>query len=126
MRISFDVNHDESYYKVKWQGRINNVDLVNAYRSFFESREWVPGYDSFVDLSEFDASNITANGVLSLASLVKETFASHNINPKIAVYAPQDLPYGLSRQYSVGVDSIESHEVFRDKNEALKWLKRSK
>jgi len=124
--ISFEVNHDESYYIVKWQEELTDTVLVNAYKVFFESKEWVPGYDSFTDLSKWDEVGITGNGLRSLATLVEETFAPHSIHPKIAVYASQDLPFGLSKMYSVGVDNFETHKVFRDKSEALKWLKSSK
>ena len=124
--ISFEVNHDESYYIAKWQDGLTDAILVNAYKAFFESQEWIQGYDSFTDLSEWDELGITGNGLRSLATLVEKTFAPHSIHPKIAVYAPHDLPFELSRIYSVGVDTFETHKVFRDKNDALKWLKSSK
>jgi len=123
MPILFEVNHDDSYYIAKWEGRVTDKSLSDGYRAFFESQEWVPGYDSLVDLSELDATDITQTGLQHLAELVKSTFAPHGIHPRIAVYAPHDLPYGLSRMYSAGVESFETHRTFRDKSEALEWLR---
>jgi len=123
--ILFEVNHKESYYIAKWRGRVTDEALINAYEAFFKSQDWVPGYNSLVDLSELDATGVTVAGLHALASLVERTFAPHNIHPKIAVYAPHDLPFGLARMYSIKVESFESHEVFRDKEEALRWLKSS-
>ncbi len=124
MGVSIETKHKESYYLAKWQGRITDAVLLKAYEDFFKSTEWVPGHDSLVDQSELDATELTSYGLQSLQSLVKRTFAPHNIHPKIAVYAIHDLPYGLSRMYSARVEDYESHAVFREKTEAIKWLKK--
>ncbi len=125
MPIKFDVNHAQTYYRAKWQGQITDEDLINAYKAFFAGQEWVPGYNSVVDMSELDATALTTGGVRALASLVKTTFEPHNIHPKIAVYAPYDLPYGLSRMYSVEVNTFETHRTFRDMEELFEWLRSS-
>ena len=123
MPIVLEVNHEEGYYLAKWSQVVTDAEVVSSYRAFFESERWVPGYDSLVDLSELDAADLTANGVNSLARLVQSTFERHKIHPKIAVYAPEDVPYGLARMYSVKVESFESHEVFRNRQDALDWLR---
>ena len=122
MPVTFEVNHEESYYHAKWQGRLTDEELINDYKAFFASQEWVPGYNSLVDLSELDATALTNGGLQTLAGLVERTFAPHDIHPKIAVYAPHDLPYGLSRIYSVKVGTFETHRSFRNKDETLEWL----
>jgi len=122
MHISFEVKHDESYYVATWHGRVTDAYLVEAYTAFFDSEDWVPGHNSFVDLSEFDPADISPTGLRALAALVESRFTPHNFRAKIAVYAPHDLPYGLSRMYSVDVDSFETHRSFREKDKALAWL----
>jgi len=126
MSIQFEVNQDESCYLAKWEGRLTDADLLSAYKAFFDSEDWVPGHNSLVDLSELDAADITPAGLQSLAGLVRSRFAPHNIHPRIAVYAPHDLPYGLARMYSVRVEAFESHAAFRDRDEAIEWLRTGK
>jgi hypothetical protein len=60
--------------------------------------------------------------VKKLARLIEGTFRKHGIFPRVAVYAPYDLPYGLSKVYSVESESFESVEVFRNLAEAKAWL----
>ena len=126
MPILVETNHNESYYLAKWQGPITDDVLLKAYEDFFQSSEWVPGHDSLVDQSELDATELTVSGMQSLQNLVRRTFAPHNIHPNIAVYAIDDLSYGLARMYSVWVEQFELHTVFRSKDEALKWLKEAR
>jgi hypothetical protein len=74
------------------------------------------------DLSEADLTEITADGVWNLARMVEELFRPHNIFPKVAVYAPNDLDYGMARIYSAHAEKFEAHRVFRDFDEARAWL----
>lgn len=77
-----------------------------------------------VDLSEADVSNVTADGLVSLAMTLADLFERDGIELyKTAVYSPEDLPFGLSRLYEAyTADSPESVQVFRDRDEALSWL----
>ena len=86
---------------------------------FFESHEWVPGYHSLADLNELDTTEITLTCQQNLEKLVKATFAPHNIYLNIAVYAPHDLVFGLSRMCSVEVQEFENHQAFRDKDNPI-------
>ena len=123
MPVTFEVIHQESYYHATWTGLLTAEELLESYKTFFNSNQWVPGYNSFVDLSNLNAKCLITKGVIALASLVERTFKPHNINPKTAVFAPDDLPFGLSRMYSPYVESFETYLTFRDKETALKWLK---
>jgi hypothetical protein len=42
---------------------------------------------------------------------------------KVAVYSPHDLPFGLARMYEgMSDESIQKLYVFRERDEAEKWL----
>ncbi len=123
MPITFEVIHEAGYYLARWRGRITDQELLEDYKSFFESGDWVPGHNSLADLSELDATDLSSDALRALAALVRRTFAPHGIQPKIAAYAPYDLPFGLARMYSVKVEAFESFRPFRDRDEALAWLR---
>ncbi len=62
-------------------------------------------------------SNEVKNMALFIASLGKR------FNNRVALVAPDDLPYGLMRQGTVGSEEIGIQaEVFRDFTKAREWL----
>jgi hypothetical protein len=111
-----------SYYESKFEGTITDSIMLEDFRAFFASSDWVPEHNELADLSEADLSNVTPDGIKGLASFIKLTFQSKGISPKVAVFAPNDLPFGLARMYSVPAEDFETHMVFRDLNEAKLWL----
>jgi len=122
MPLKFIVFPEDGYYIAGFVGAIADRDMLDDYKSFFVSNEWFPGLNELTDLSEVDASQVTADGVANLALMIKDHFQQHKFSPKVAVYAPHDLPCGLARMYSTAADAIETHEVFRDLAEARAWL----
>jgi len=78
-----------------------------------------------VDLSQAEVSEITTDCVRRLALYVESVFRAQGISSaKTAVYAPKDLPFGLSSVYSAyASESPENVRVFRDLFEAKEWLK---
>ena len=122
MPITFSVYPNQGYYIAKFVGIVTDREMLDDYKRFFSSDEWVPGLNELTDISAADVTQVTSNGVRDLANLIEGIFRQHNSSPKVAVYAPHDLPYGLSRMYSVEAERFELHEVFRDLAEAKAWL----
>ena len=124
MAVSFSVNHDLRYFFTKWCGNLTDVELLEGYKSFFESESWQPGLNEFVDMSEAISSEISSDAIRELALYCEELYKSHDINAiKTAVYAPNDLSYGIARMYTGwSGDSPESIRTFRDYEEAREWL----
>jgi uncharacterized protein (DUF169 family) len=67
--------------------------------------------------------DLTNEEIINIAEYGKSIFIKPS---RIAIVAPQDLAYGLSRMFGVYRDQ-ESHSsagVFRNKKEAMEWLKK--
>ncbi len=98
--------------------------MLSKYLEFYRGHEWVPSMREFVDLSVADLSLVTADGLVSLANTLADLFEGDGISVyKTAVYSPNDLPFGLARLYEAyTADSPEAVQVFRDRDEALRWL----
>ena len=122
MPVKFTVHPDDGYYLAKFVGKISDSEMLNDFRRFFSGDKWIPGLNELADISEADVTGITADGVNKLAMLIENIFQQYGISPKVAVYAPHDLPYGLARMYSVSAEKFETHDVFRDLDEAKAWL----
>lgn len=122
MPIKFNVYPNDGYYISKSRGAITDAGMLDDYRRFFAGDEWIPGMNELADLSEADVTQVTIDGVNKLAELIEGIFQQHDILPRVAVFAPNDLSYGLSRMYSVKAERFESLKVFRDLIEARAWL----
>ena len=86
--------------------------------------EWSPAMYELVDLSEADLNSITGHGLAGLADAVAGIFEDAGVSTsRTAVYSLRDMPFGLARIYEAYThESPESVQVFRDRNEALRWL----
>jgi len=124
MPIEFTVNHESSYFTTKYIGKVSEDEVIDLYTTFFEDDGWAPGLNELVDHSELDGSNLNGDGLRKIAMFASYFYKEHNIsNVKTAIFAPKDLPFGLSRIYDVMTDdSPEEVGVFRDMQEAKSWL----
>lgn len=122
MPIKITAYPDEGYYISKYVGTITDMEMMDVFKRFFASDEWVPGMSELADISDADLNEITSDGLLKLANMVEGIFRQHKFSMRVAVYAPHDLGYGMARVYSVHAERFESHKVFRDFDEAKVWL----
>ncbi|MBN2426274.1 MAG: hypothetical protein JXR46_11385 [Calditrichaceae bacterium] len=125
MPLSFKINQKSNYIYCRYIGKINDEELFNSWKAFYESDAWVPGMNELSDLTEGDASEITAEGIKHIARYARSIHEKHNIHfVKIALVAPETLNYGLSRMYAgLTSGSAENVRVFKSKFEADAWLR---
>ncbi len=122
MPVHFTIIEKDNYYRSEFIGAVEDHEMVAAYREFLQGDQWRSCYNALVDLSKFDGSKVTKDGMERLQRVIAEEFAKHDVHPKVAVFAPADLQFGLTRMYSVGAQKFEKHEVFRSIGEAREWL----
>lgn len=122
MPLTFSVHHNEGYFSVKYIGLVTDDEIVSAFTVFFEHGEWIPGLNVLVDLEKVNGQQVTQEGLRRLASLVGSVYSAYGVAPQVATYAPNDLSFGLARMYSVFVNNIEEHNVFREYDRALQLV----
>ena len=124
MSITFTINHKDNYFVSSFKGIVTDDDLLNSFKSFYESELWISGMNELTDLSEGDASQITADGLRRFAIFTEQIFRKNGVEfSKTAVYSPKELSFGLSRMYEVMIDESPEHfHVFRDIDKAKRWL----
>ena len=124
MPVRFSVMSGSKHVKVMLDGKITDEELFSSYRDFYLSKDWTPDTHKLCDLSTADLSGISADCIIRIAEFTKSFFKEQGIESiRSAAYCPQDLDYGYIRMYQAyAEDSPEEMQVFRDPDEALRWL----
>ena len=108
----------------RWEGTVTDDDILDQYLRFYRGRDWEHSILELVDLSDADMRQVTAQGLAAVAEALGNYFEESGIsNVRTAVFSPKDLPFGMGRIYEAYAEkSPESVQVFRDRDEALRWL----
>jgi hypothetical protein len=129
MPITIEVNHEAGYFVSHYKGAITDADLLNDWKSIFNSGVWRPDKNELADLSEADLSSLTTDGIKALAYYFND-LATENNNTymkKTAIYAPKTLNFGLARMYSAFAHSSSQYiDIFREREKAIQWLRNEK
>jgi hypothetical protein len=107
---------------VELTGEVTANELVDAARKLSSDESVPPGHNELVDLSGIAQTDVTGATLRHVASL----YASTDRRPeesRVAIYAPGDLYFGLSRMYGAFRDpSPVQIQIFRELAEARAWL----
>jgi hypothetical protein len=122
--MTFSRHREEGYFVIKLTGQVTDAELLDSYAGHYESPDWTPQLKELVDLSEVDAVRVTTGGLRKLSSYIERLLVERGVTSlQTAVYAPRDLPFGLSRVYEAMAEaSPETVRVFRRLDEAKAWL----
>ncbi len=128
MPISFKVNARSGYFVTTYRGHISDEDHILAFKRFFTGGEWIPDMNELAIASEANSSSISLESLRGLITFKNRHYEEHNVkHVKIAIYAPGDLAFGISRMYDVITETEQSPEevmAFRNIREAIRWLKK--
>ncbi len=127
MPITFEYRHGPgSYLTVTFSGNISSQELIAAWKNFLESDQWIPGSSVLDDLSNADMSTFKYDDITDYVDFVESFLKAKGrsgIAPKIALYAPVTLNFGLARTFDgIGVDIAGAIKVFKDRQKAIDWL----
>jgi hypothetical protein len=121
-QIKKDVHKDKDITIVNVSGELLFEQIVQVLEDFYKSDFTLK---LLWDLSHADLSALTNSHIEKIISYAKSK--SHlREGGKTAIVALKDIDYGVSRMYEILSELKEhpvSHSVFRNRDEALKWLK---
>lgn len=107
---------------IELTGEVSATELVDAARKLSSDESVPPGHLELVDLSRVENTDVTGATLRQIAGL----FAEADRRPedsRVAIVAPGDLYFGLSRMYEVYRDpSPVRIRIFRGLAEAKAWL----
>jgi len=101
-------------------GAFNRQDLLSNRESLLKERAFDPAFDHLFDLRATERVELSPTDVQQ-ASLIR----AFSESSRRAIVAPRDITFGLSRMYEAHREDIEELiRVFRDMDDALRWLGR--
>ncbi len=101
---------------------------VDGYIEFIDEllshEKWYPGSPILVNVSQTNAGPLTVDNIKSIASYCI-SMRSRLGNAKVAHLVSRDLEFGLVRMWQTFIDGEwdTQVQVFRSREEAVKWLK---
>jgi len=103
-------------------GRVTGDDLVTYYKRLRSHPDFRSNLNEIFDLTDVTDANVDAADVRRLSGVTEE-FTRHGVTVKVAIIAPRDLEFGLSRMYEMLQDqSMNDVRVFRDRADAEGWI----
>jgi hypothetical protein len=106
-------------------GRVTDEELLTTYKTIYSDPRMDVSFDKLVDLRRTDSTPRSSDALRALVEIVGVKTQENEVRPKVAVIAPGNLSYGMSRVYEAfSIDaSDETVAVFREADAALAWLR---
>ena len=126
MPIRIEIDETRRLRVITLSGIIGDDELIETFSRYWKSAEYDASLNEFCDVSSLERIVTTTGGLRELAKMSLELHRDAAFAVKSAVFAPGDLPFGLSRMFQAFVEgSNSSFEVFRDREKAFEWLEQS-
>ncbi len=121
--MEYTVQHSGSYFEITITGAADVNGFVALVDSILEHEDWKPGTPILVDETAFDASQISVEGVRSIANAYTRRGSEFG-EARVATFVTCDLEFGIDRMWMVFVEDQwdVSSNVFRSRGEAIDWL----
>jgi len=122
MPIRSIIEKENGLIRTTASGRVSGAELVDYYRRLRGHPDFKRTLNEIFDASQVEAVDMTADDVRRL-SAVTEEYTSVGVPVKVAIVAPGDLEFGMSRMYEMlQVQSINTLKVFRERAPAERWI----
>jgi hypothetical protein len=106
------------------EGTVGDDELIDAYAAVLGDPDFDPTLNDLVDARTVRRIDVTPMGLRRLADLVQQ-IDRLALPTKVAVVTPDDVAYDAARMYEAlraGQRAPAEHRVFRDMEEARRWL----
>ncbi len=121
--ITHRIYSSEGIAVVKWHRNVSDSELAPAVRALVEDGAWEPGFHALIDAREADLTEVTPDGLRTVAGVVATYVHDVGGDLKTAVVVSRDVVFGLGRMYEVYSEALpQTMQVFRDPQEALSWI----
>ena len=122
MPIQMIIERNTGLIRTTASGRVSGRDLVEYYHRLRTHPDFKSNLNEIFDATRVDAIDVTADDVRRLSSITEE-FTKKGVPVKVAIIAPGDLEFGMSRMYEMlQVQSINVLKVFRERPAAEDWI----
>lgn len=121
MPIKFSIYPSRRLILTEARGQPEGAELFEYYAALRSHPDFHPKFNEIVDLTHAEAINVS-NADLKKFSESTARYTSLGAPVKVAIVAPGDLEFALSRMYELMQHSGNEIEVFRDRAAAEAWI----
>lgn len=126
MPITFSIDTVRRRLSTCASGAMDGDTLIDYYRRLREHADFANDLDEVFDLSAVDELTLDARDIARF-SVLTEPFTRLDPPVRIAIIAPHDAAFGLSRMYEMlQTGSSNELRVFRDRDAAERWIERTR
>ena len=122
MPIEYQVLEDGNLVLTVFSGHITADELIEHTRDFVGDTRIQPGHRELADFRQARTTDISSRQMDTAVNM--ELNAERLMDARLALFAPEDIQYGMCRMYLALADDTPRAEVriFRDVEQARKWL----
>ena len=121
MPIKLVYNEQNAILYAFCKGILTVEEFTSAMNEIISSKEYPADVRTLWDAVEFDASSVDSCFITQLIA-IRGNYPTRS-SAKLALFAPEDLGFGVSRMYEAWSDELPQNiRVFRRSVEAEKWL----
>lgn len=104
---------------------VSDEEFLSLYCRLYADPDYVVGMDELVDLRFVTKFDVASASLYRVNDIVQARYAdSPGVITKTAITAPIDHAYGIGRMYeAISSESAEEVQVFRSREEGLRWLR---
>ena len=122
MPITYEIDDHRGVIFARAEGVFHGRGWLEARKAMLEDPAFRPGLDVVMDLREAEAGSEAPAEIMEGSQQFAD-LADRIGNIRVAVVAPGDALYGVAREWVVWLSrGHASVRVFRDMDEATKWL----
>ncbi len=123
MPISYHIDNELNIRTATYTGVVTDEVLLDACHRLLTDPSYRPDVNGLADLSSVERLDVSPHALEQCIQMYAPVDAL-GIRTRLAIVAPTDLSYGLSRMYEMlrGDEGPEEVQVFRDAMQARIWL----
>jgi hypothetical protein len=123
MGINTTINTDAKTITRRVSGKLSVADIKTAMQDIQHHPEFKKGMHAIWDLSQADVRDISSHDIKDLIREIQKAIDLRGSDFKIAIIAPEDLSYGLSKVFEgYGMELPIFIRVMRSHDEANAWI----
>ena len=124
--MQFSLNYHDAVFEVTTSGDAILQGYYDFSKAVLEHDEWKPGGLILLDHTELNTGPLTIDDVQTIANISGQ-YSKQLGTAKVALLVDRDLDYGMTRMWQILVEgyttSHDSVKIFRNRDEAVAWLK---
>ena len=98
-------------------------EFIDTFTKMLSNPDFSPGMNALWDFRNASLSSLSSNDLEKMIIFMERNIPQRGIDYKLAGVVSKDVDYGISRMFDAYAENLPlKKRVFRDYDEAIKWL----